>query len=496
MEELLERGHKVTSMFFRSTDLKHSNYTEIVVPSDFPDLRWEVNKVLDGKQMIEKSRGKGKSGGNVVINNLMDPTRWYRDYVMMNSLIDAAGKATIDPVEVQEFLKSGSSKVDAVVTIFPQTATTLAELLDCPIVVFSPSSAPHHVAAGLGGETHLGLQPLPSASLLEPMSLRHRLQNIVLHYTSVAMMDWLGERIFHQQIKLVDRKLPTQKETLRSRSSIILASSNPITHGAWPRPPSTIEVGGLALRPPRPLEEGELKRFMDEADQGVVIVNLGSSITAQLLPTDRLNLLLEVFSQLGLSVVWRWEESEKVRIPPNVLIQPWLPLQDLLAHPNTRLLLAHGGLASLTESLFHATPLLAIPLANDQKQNMMRAQKLGYAAFLDWEGLSSEGLLSAVKTTIEDTGMAAKLKQVREVYLDRERSPRATATWWIEYVCRNEGAKWLKPSLEEGDVSFLQRHYLDLIIFLTTVALLSVFCVVMCCKMICGLCKRRKLKNE
>ena len=145
--------------------------------------------------------------------------------------------------------------------------------------------------------------------------------------------------------------------------------------------------------------------------QGVVVVNLGSSITADLLPADRLNLLVEVFSQLGLAVVWRWEGKIE-RIPANVLILPWLPLQDLLAHPNTRLLLAHGGLASLTESLFHNTPLLAIPFANDQKQNMMRAERLGYAAFVDWEGLSSEGLLGAVKTALEDKTMAAKLKQV------------------------------------------------------------------------------------
>ena len=145
--------------------------------------------------------------------------------------------------------------------------------------------------------------------------------------------------------------------------------------------------------------------------QGVVVVNLGSSITADLLPADRLNLLVEVFSQLGLAVVWRWEGKIE-RIPANVLILPWLPLQDLLAHPNTRLLLAHGGLASLTESLFHNTPLLAIPFANDQKQNMMRAERLGYAAFVDWEGLSSVGLLGAVKTTLEDKTMADKLKQV------------------------------------------------------------------------------------
>ena len=80
--------------------------------------------------------------------------------------------------------------------------------------------------------------------------------------------------------------------------------------------------------------------------------------------------------------------------------------------------------------------------------------------------------------------------------MDRERSPRATGAWWIEYVCRNKGAKWLKPSLEQGDVSFLQRHHLDLFIFLSTVAILSAFCIAMCFKSICGLGGRRKLKSE
>ena len=70
-------------------------------------------------------------------------------------------------------------------------------------------------------------------------------------------------------------------------------------------------------------------------------------------------------------------------------------------------------MASLTECLYHATPLLAIPFANDQKQHMLRAQRLGYAAFVDWEGLSTVGLLAALKTTLEDKQMAARLHQVR-----------------------------------------------------------------------------------
>ena len=54
----------------------------------------------------------------------------------------------------------------------------------------------------------------------------------------------------------------------------------------------------------------------------------------------------------------------------------------------------------------------------------------------------------------------------------------------------------MKPSLELGDVSFLQRHHLDIVIFLSMVVGLSVLCTFMCCKIVCGLCKRRKLKDE
>ena len=84
----------------------------------------------------------------------------------------------------------------------------LAELLDCPLIIFSPSSAPHHVSRGLGGWSDPGLRPLSSASLLEPMSLVERLQNWSLHLTSLAMMDWLGSRAQRQQERRLQHSLP------------------------------------------------------------------------------------------------------------------------------------------------------------------------------------------------------------------------------------------------------------------------------------------------
>ena len=80
---------------------------------------------------------------------------------------------------------------------------------------------------------------------------------------------------------------------------------------------------------------------MDKATQGVIVVNLGSSITSNVLPSDTVNLLLEVFSKLELLVVWRWD-ADIEDLPANVVTMPWLPLQDLLAHRNTKLLLGHG----------------------------------------------------------------------------------------------------------------------------------------------------------
>ena len=103
----------------------------------------------------------------------------------------------------------------------------------------------------------------------------------------------------------------------------------------------------------------------------------------------------------------------------------WVPQQDVLAHPNTRLLLSHGGLASLTESIYHQTPLLGIPASNDQKQNMARAVRQGYARSTDWAGLSQAALLAAVRAALGDEAMLARLGQVRQVYTDTGHSPRA-----------------------------------------------------------------------
>ena len=43
-------------------------------------------------------------------------------------------------------------------------------------------------------------------------------------------------------------------------------------------------------------------------------------------------------------ILWKWDEDNIADLPKNVMTQKWVPQQDILAHPNLKLFVTHGGL--------------------------------------------------------------------------------------------------------------------------------------------------------
>ena len=43
-------------------------------------------------------------------------------------------------------------------------------------------------------------------------------------------------------------------------------------------------------------------------------------------------------------ILWKWDEDNIADLPKNVMIKKWVPQQDILAHPNLKLFVTHGGL--------------------------------------------------------------------------------------------------------------------------------------------------------
>ena len=76
---------------------------------------------------------------------------------------------------------------------------------------------------------------------------------------------------------------------------------------------------------------------LDNATRGAVLVSFGSTLKAEDMSPQMTELFLEVFRRLELPVIWRWE-GVLANPPANLLTMPWLPQQDLLAHPNLKVL--------------------------------------------------------------------------------------------------------------------------------------------------------------
>ncbi|ROT73743.1 UDP-glucuronosyltransferase [Penaeus vannamei] len=144
---------------------------------------------------------------------------------------------------------------------------------------------------------------------------------------------------------------------IERNQSLTLMNSHFTMNDVLPLLPSQVEVGAMHCRPGKPLPE-DLELWISGAgSEGVVYFSLGSVAQGQSMPTKYRDMFVEAFKQLKQRVIWKYEVALE-GVSDNVLMRKWLPQQDILAHPNVRVFITHGGLLSTQESLLplHASP--------------------------------------------------------------------------------------------------------------------------------------------
>ena len=84
-----------------------------------------------------------------------------------------------------------------------------------------------------------------------------------------------------------------------------------------------------------------------------------SVLQASDMPEKKRKLLLNVFKKFKQKFIWKWETEQMEGLPSNVKLSKWLPQQDILAHPNTKMFITHAGQSSTQETLCHKTPVVS-----------------------------------------------------------------------------------------------------------------------------------------
>lgn len=73
-------------------------------------------------------------------------------------------------------------------------------------------------------------------------------------------------------------------------------------------------------------------------------------------------------------------------------------------HPKTRAFVTHGGTNGLYEAVYHAVPLVGIPLFGDQPDNLARLSRSGVGIVLDFNQMTADELTEALHAVINEPG--------------------------------------------------------------------------------------------
>ena len=228
LEEMLERGHKVTSIIYSTLELNNQNYTEIIVPS-----------VMD-KIMVEASTKMMEKGGA----DYLSPSFWmwlfnlYKDRMKNISLDVFSAQPVLDLIKTRP-------KVDSVVVFSPNMAL-FAEIFDCPVITFMPNGPMSATMVGTTNVINHSIQPTLLAPHIEPMTFVERMKNhAISSFFDIYYRYWTHLQFEYQEEFLREElglEVGEPEGVMRSRSSIFISASHPITHGAWQYLPNIIQV--------------------------------------------------------------------------------------------------------------------------------------------------------------------------------------------------------------------------------------------------------------
>ncbi|XP_014677583.1 PREDICTED: UDP-glucuronosyltransferase 2B7-like, partial [Priapulus caudatus] len=135
------------------------------------------------------------------------------------------------------------------------------------------------------------------------------------------------------------------------------------------------------------LPQGVEPYIAGAGERPVIFVSFGTFVSSmEFLPKEVLHVILETFGSLSdYFFVWTINRGGvDPIIPTNVRVFNRVPQNDILGHPRTVAFVTHGGKNGLWEAIYHAVPMVAMPLAADQYRNVAAMTNRGFGLRVDF----------------------------------------------------------------------------------------------------------------
>nr|XP_055048395.1 UDP glucuronosyltransferase 5 family, polypeptide A1 [Misgurnus anguillicaudatus] len=350
----------------------------------------------------------------------------------------------------------------------------------------------------IAGEGHFAIAPsplsyvpIPGAKLTDRMSFIQRVKNVLTYIFTVIQFAIVSKPCYNS---FCSRHFGPDVDIISLlQNADIWLMRNDFTF-EFPRPtmPNIIYMGGFQCKPAKPLP-ADLEEFVQSSgEHGVIIMSLGTLIAH--LPQDVTNEIAVAFSQLPQKVIWRYTGPRPETLGNNTLLVDWLPQNDLLGHPKTKVFVAHGGTNGIQEAIYHGVPILGLPLVFDQPDNLFRMEAKGTAKVVDIATLDRTVFLEGLKEVLYNSSYRENMQRLSRLHHDQPMKPLDRAVFWIEFVMRNGGAPHLRT--QSFRMSWIAYHSIDVILTLMVAVFIFVFFAIYALRFLLRVLFRKKVKHE
>ncbi|XP_023933234.1 2-hydroxyacylsphingosine 1-beta-galactosyltransferase isoform X2 [Lingula anatina] len=319
--------------------------------------------------------------------------------------------------------------------------------------------------------------PFPLGSLSDHMTFWERIQNIYDHWEG---MKWMNDKIEDLERKrweyFPNEKWPHMRHAFERVSLVIAANVHFAFNYPCPVMPHVKPIPGLLWTPPQPLPQ-YYSDLVSWADHGIVLMSFGTLVPTML--EEKAELFARVFAKLPQKVLWRYKGTPPKSLGSNTHLVEWFPQNDLLAHPATRLFISHCGVSSTWEMLYHAVPVVAIPLLFDQHHHArILTDRAGVGVRLVFSTLTEDTLEMAIRSVLENKVFKENAVKLSELLKDTPMSGQDELLYWINYVIRHNGSSHFH-SQAAYRLNWVQYFLLDVAALMAVLAFTVILAVVL-----------------